>query len=79
MVCQPKHPKKGKKNNEQNGRTHICTRKEMDLQEDESQGEHQVFELLPVTKSISNNEKRRPHEQTPSLNEPMIHLIDFNL
>jgi hypothetical protein len=51
----------------------------MNLQEDESQGEHQVFELLPVTKSISNNEKRRPHEQTPSLNEPMIHLIDFNL
>jgi hypothetical protein len=56
-----KAPKKGE-NNEQNGRTHICTRKEMNLQEDESQGEHQVFELLPVTKSISNNEKRRPHE-----------------
>jgi hypothetical protein len=36
-------------------------------QEDEPQGKHQVFEPLP--KSISNNEKERPLEWKPSLNE----------
>ncbi len=44
------------------------TRRQVKLQEDEPQGEHQVFEPLP--RSISNNEKGTPPKRKPNLNGP---------
>jgi hypothetical protein len=42
LMCQPKHPKKKKKNKEQNGRTHVQEDK-WTTQEGKPKGEHQVL------------------------------------
>jgi hypothetical protein len=44
--------------------------KESPKKTSELQGEHQVPKPAPVTRSISNMERRGPPERTPSLEEP---------
>jgi hypothetical protein len=68
IINKPKHPKKGEYM-EQNGRSHVQEKKRT-TQEGEQQKEHQVPEPPLITKNISNKERGRPLERTPSLKEP---------